>query len=149
LLFGVILGLYIYSQFKHDRIFETEVEFKAWLNDKHFTSDGKDVEQMDIHGNLHMPVGTLELRFANNKLIYESNPPQNYDALYDAGKWVVSFKKTPDGDDFELVVPPTGDCYIRSIDYDTSKMEEMAGSAINKLDAISSKHVVDGPIMKY
>jgi hypothetical protein len=142
----VVIAIFMVSC-NSNREFEDAADFKKWIENKSFESLGNDQTQMDIKGNLHSPVGTLELKFKDGKLVCQSCSPQAYEVYYDAGKWVVGFNKCGDGDLFELVVPETGDCYVRSIDYDTSKMEEMAGSGINKLDAIVSKHSVDGPIM--
>jgi len=124
-------------------------EFKQWITGKHFTSIGNDLEQTDLQGNLHSPVGSLELAFGTNTMTYQNCSAESYSVYQDSnGSWVAQFKKCGSGDDFELVIPKSGDYFVRSIDYDVSKMEQSATSAINRLDAIASKKVERGPLMR-
>jgi hypothetical protein len=133
----------------NSRKFETNDQFKKWVEGKTFTSKGNDLDQYDSHGNYHSPVGTLELKFDGDKLTYQGCPPQNYNVYQDENDWVVGFKSCDDNDLFELVIPASGDMYVRSLDYDLSHMEEgSSSSAVNKLDAIVSKKVTKGPTME-
>jgi len=133
-----------------NRKFENADQFKEWIAGKTFTSEGNDLDQLDSHGNYHSPISSLELKFNGSVMTYEGCPPEQYQVSQDLeNNWVVSFNTCDKGDPFELVIPPTGDMYLQSYDYDLSHMEE--GSSTNvyeKLDAIVTKKVTRGPTME-
>jgi hypothetical protein len=143
----IILFFFIFLCGCADRSFENETTFEKWLTHKKFTSVGNDKTQMDYAGNLNMPVGNVELKFKDGLMIYQACSPQSYNVYKDDNKWVVSFKQCGTGDIFELVIPITGDCYIRSADYDIDEQLNAHPNAISKLDALASKKIVDGPTM--
>jgi hypothetical protein len=134
---------------KDNRSFSTESEFKNWISNKTFESDGKDRTLYGLDGSSSEPVGTLVLKFEGDRLIFQSCNAESYDVSENSegGGYQVNFKKCGTGDIFTLVVPKEDECYMKSVDFNTSNMSENT-SGVGHLNDILSRKEANGPTMK-